>query len=425
MFAAGCSSRKEGAKAADRTRGGTGWITPRQRMRTSQADQDDPSDGREEDGVPRPRAARTSSVASGVYRNSRASSSVPRKSVVPGSRARVPQPGSGSTRPRPVQFGEVEVQSARGSGPRLMFPPSRARGRTVDLIAYWSVLRRRRRIMVVGLFAAVALALISVVKFSSSGLAWRSPPVYKASTTLLVTQPGFPWGRSTLEEYLAGTATVVPRFADTTRMEYLASLYARIAESDVIAERVTGSRDTSKRKWGALPVVGEDSRALPLVEIGALETSPSEAIALANAVSDALQAYLASEQGKNRISAEDRVELRVLERADEAEVFQGVRLTRPVMIFLLISIVTFAVAFVVDNLRGGRSASARARGETASGLDIVQVEPQRSDATEADPIPEVAGRIQPPSPRTEEVDAEASSPHGRWAAREARLREYS
>jgi hypothetical protein len=83
--------------------------------------------GRRPEGA-RARVARTSSVASGVYRNSRASSSVTRKSVVPGSRARVPQPGSGSTRPRTVQFGEVEVQSARGSGPRLMFPPSRARG---------------------------------------------------------------------------------------------------------------------------------------------------------------------------------------------------------------------------------------------------------------------------------------------------------
>jgi capsular polysaccharide biosynthesis protein len=293
----------------------------------------------------------------------------------------------------------------------------------VDLIAYWGVLRRRRRIVVVGIWLAASLALISLVKPSSGALAWRSPPVYKASTTLLVTQPGNPWARSKLLP--AGEPTsVAPRFSDTTRMEYLASLYARIAVSDTIAEPVTGTRDVSKRpKWDATPVVGVDGRALPLIEIGALETSPAKAIALANRISDALRTYLASQQTANRISGDDRLELRVIERADEAKVFQGIRVTRPLMLFLLISILTFAVAFVVDNLRGGRSSAARARGETAAGLDIVQSEPERSDAPAADPVPEVAGRIQPPNPRSEELGAETSYGHEGWAARETRRRE--
>ena len=143
--------------------------------------------------------------------------------------------------------------------------------------------------MVVGLCAAAALAFTSLVKVSSSGLAWRSPPVYKASTTLLVTQPGAPYARSTLDEFepIEG-GPPVSKFADPSRMEYLASLYARKAESDEIVQHVKRSFDTTKAKWGATPVTGADSRALPLVEIGALEMSPAKAIALANAVSKAL-----------------------------------------------------------------------------------------------------------------------------------------
>ena len=300
----------------------------------------------------------------------------------------------------------------------------------MDLIAYWRVIRRRRLIMFVGLSAALLLALFSLVKPTSSGLtwsglSWRTPPVYKASTTLLVTQPGFPWGRSTLDDRSASgdTTTVVPRFSDPTRMEYLASLYARIAESDVIAERVEVARDEARPKWTATPIPGAEGRALPLIEIGAFEASPAKAIALANGVSAALRAYLASEQGKNRIAGDDRIELRVIERADEAAVFQGVRWTRPVMIFLLVSILTVALAFVVDNLRGGRAAAARARGELATGLDIVPIEPERPDATEANSAPDVGGRIQPANPRAEEASAETSPAYGRWAQREERLRD--
>ena len=280
----------------------------------------------------------------------------------------------------------------------------------MDLIAFWSVLRRRRLIMVVGLNVAAALALISVMKVSSSGLAWRSPPVYKASTTLLVTQPGAPYARSTLDKFepVPGGPPVA-KFADPSRMEYLASLYARKAEGDEIVQRVKRSFDMTKAKWAATPVTGADSRALPLIEIGALEMSPAKAIALANAVSKALRDSLTSEQRKTRITGEDRLELREFKRADKAEVFQGIGLARPVMLFLLISIVTVAIAFLVDNLRGGRSGGARVGGESTTGLDLVPIEPEHPDANQ----------------RTEDLSAEASLPHGPWAARETRRRESS
>ena len=105
------------------------------------------------------------------------------------------------------------------------------------------------------------------------------------------------------------------------------------------------------------------------------------------------------------------------ERAHNAEVFQGVRLTKPIMLLLLVSILTAGVAFVVDNLRGGRwSAQARVAGESEATLGIVRDEPERQLAEEGSPrVPEVPAQIQPASPKPEEVASEASAARGRWA----------
>jgi hypothetical protein len=297
----------------------------------------------------------------------------------------------------------------------------------VDLIAYWNVIKRRRIIVMVGLWVAACLTLLSLIRVSSDGLAWRSPPIYKATTRLLVTQPGFPIGQATipLKKPSGGTTTPTPAY-DPTRMEYLASLYAAMADSDPISTRVKQSVGGPEAKWGATPVAGAEGRALPLVEIGALGTSPARAIAIANGVAHAMRAFLLTEQGKNATAIRDRAELRVDKKARKAEVFQGVRLTRGTMLFLLMSIVTFAIAFVVDNLRGGRAAAARTAGETPTGLDIVPpLEPERPYTTDADSGIDGAVRIQPPNSRTEELGAETSPAHGRWAARETRLRDRS
>ena len=61
----------------------------------------------------------------------------------------------------------------------------------MDLIAFWNVVKRQQRIVVIGLCIAGVLALVSLIKPTATGLAWRTPPVYDAEATLLVTKPGF------------------------------------------------------------------------------------------------------------------------------------------------------------------------------------------------------------------------------------------
>jgi capsular polysaccharide biosynthesis protein len=284
------------------------------------------------------------------------------------------------------------------------------RGKAVDLMAFWNVLKRHRRLTVIGLCAAVALALVAMVKPTTSGVSWRTPPVYQAKTTLFVTEPGFPWGRSTLGENQQAEGDLV------SRMEFLASLYAQIAESDVIERAVSRQFGILEPEYQAAPITGVEGRPLPLVELTAFETSPDGAVALANGISGALRTYLTREQASNDITGKDRVELRVLEDAREAEVFKGVRLTRPVMLLLLGLMLTVGAAFIVDNVGGGRRSAEAHAGEAETTLGIVRDEPvlPREDE-DAAPVPELAARIHPADPETDDAISEASPARGRWA----------
>ena len=64
--------------------------------------------------------------------------------------------------------------------------------------------------------------------------------------------------------------------------------------------------------------------------------------------------YLETEQDKNQIAKDKRVEVIVTQRAMTAEVFQKRSMVRPIMMFLLISMGCFAIAFALENLRPRR-----------------------------------------------------------------------
>ena len=148
----------------------------------------------------------------------------------------------------------------------------------MDLIAFWNVVKRRQRIVVIGLCLAGALALIGLIKPTATGLAWRTPPVYDAKATVEVTKPGFQ-GR-------LGDPT-----ADLNTSTYLvqqASFYANRAEGFEIGRAAGRKSGVEQPEYDVVRLAGDDGTALPLVQITAYETTPEGAVALANGVSNAL-----------------------------------------------------------------------------------------------------------------------------------------
>ena len=85
------------------------------------------------------------------------------------------------------------------------------------------VLRRHRKVVIVGVVLTVALAVLSVVRVSPSGISYRSPETWSNQATLVLTQEGAPELRSVLPARPGGFS---PSLADTGRFAGLIDVYA-------------------------------------------------------------------------------------------------------------------------------------------------------------------------------------------------------
>ena len=139
----------------------------------------------------------------------------------------------------PVPFAELSPHSRSGRR------EERARAGqefTIDLRLYTEVLWRHRLLVGVGLAVALALALLSVVRVSSDGLAYRKAETWSNASVLVLSQERFPEGRSAL-----------PPNTDANRFPALVDQYAALATSDAVI--------ASLKRQGVLdPGVGEQWR---------------------------------------------------------------------------------------------------------------------------------------------------------------------
>ena len=103
----------------------------------------------------------------------------------------------------------------------------------MDLGLYATVVRRHLLICIVGVLLSVGAAVACV----------HTEDQLRGCATLAITQAGFPWGRSTLDEVVpvrGGTPDLTaPRFADPVRLEHLAQVYAQLASGDAIVKAAT------------------------------------------------------------------------------------------------------------------------------------------------------------------------------------------
>jgi len=183
-------------------------------------------------------------------------------------------------------------------------------------------------------------------------LKYRQAVGYGANETLLITEQGFPDGRTIFPETTTdGTPT--SSYADPNRLAALAVSYAQLANSDAVRARIRRGRDEQKAVITAAPAVSNIGNAtpLPMLTFSSVAESPQAAIDLARAASTTFLDYLTERQAEAKIPAGQRVELTVLNRADKATVVQPRKKTVPLMIFVAILGVTFGLAFMLENIR--------------------------------------------------------------------------
>lgn len=242
----------------------------------------------------------------------------------------------------------------------------------MNLRLFARVLFRFRILVLCGLTFALALSALSLVRIDVDGTKiryeYRSDEKWNSTASLLVTQRGFPWGRSVLDEVVPvgpeGEGGYIPKYSDGERFQGLAQLYAELATGDAV-RAIMERQGPVRGEYDAVPVRSDDgSSTLPVIELGALGASAAEAESLARRATDAFLTYLQRTQDAAEIPRSRRIEVEVIERPTRAVRVEGRRMTRPIFLFVLIVSGTILLAFALENLRPPAPPSAAPAGPT-------------------------------------------------------------
>jgi hypothetical protein len=210
----------------------------------------------------------------------------------------------------------------------------------MDLALYFRVLWRFRALVLAGLSLAVVLTFLSIAKIDLKNgvhISYRKPQTWASTTTLMLTQKGFPVGRATY---------------GGQQFPSLAVLYARIASSDRIKQMIAGNGPLGGEITADASVLPNNpTYPLPLVDITALASNQQTAVRLAGRASRALRTYVSSQQDLSGIPAGQRVVLDQLQRPEPPVLVVGRKKTLPITIFLGVMIATLGLAFILENLR--------------------------------------------------------------------------
>jgi hypothetical protein len=227
----------------------------------------------------------------------------------------------------------------------------------MDLGLHLGVLWRFRILVGVGIMISAGLALLTYARIDFDGgipgLYHRTPLTWGSTATVLITERGFPWGASSLQDVIAlqrGEVPKGPQYTDPGRFTQLALLYGRLATSDDVKAIIARNGGPTGALYSVTPVV-QDGVSLPVLEIQAWSTSPNEARRLATIVTQAFRSYIAEEQEANAIPPERRVRLDVVRSATPAAVMSGRSKVKPMFVLILGLAATFGLAFVLENLR--------------------------------------------------------------------------
>lgn len=224
----------------------------------------------------------------------------------------------------------------------------------MDLALYFRVIWRFRYLALAGVVLAFMLAFFSYAKVSLAGITYRGSETWEASETLMITEPGFPIGRSGSTTVVSPTSTADTASSptDTLRFASLAPVYAQLATSDATT-RLARKQGPLPGSFTASPVAfrRQGARQLPFITITGTAATPASAVEVARRASAALVVFVERRQAAAGIAKKNRTVIEIVNEAKGATKVKGRNLTVPIVIFLTVAIATLALAFILENLR--------------------------------------------------------------------------
>lgn len=205
----------------------------------------------------------------------------------------------------------------------------------------------------------LALVVLSVVRISPSGIAFRSPQVWSNQSTIVLTQQGAPELRSVLPSSGPGGTSSL---ADTSRFAGLIDVYTTLATSDAVVRMLErrGLIDPADMANGKSPITAAavvstvGGGTTPMMTLTAQAPSAAQATKLTRGATNALVEFVESRQAAAKIPAKDRIQLRVVKASDEPALVKPRSKALPILVLLGGLFATAAFAFTRDNVARGR-----------------------------------------------------------------------
>ena len=224
----------------------------------------------------------------------------------------------------------------------------------MNLVHVGQVLSRHRGLIIAGIIVSILAALFVYGRPGWDGkpsLTPRTPEEWRASSTLFLTQEGFPAGRAVSSPTDPGD--------DQSRFQSLAVLYAELATSDpvkALAEK-GGKVDGEIVAEPVIYTIGQFATpvVLPMVRISVTADTGPGAVQDAARVSRALQGYVTSGQVGAKIRPKERVLIKVSRTASDPLLIAGPSKAVPIVIFVLLLGLTFMAIFACHNYRDNAS----------------------------------------------------------------------
>jgi hypothetical protein len=234
----------------------------------------------------------------------------------------------------------------------------------MNIARHFEVLKRGRATLALGLLVAIAMAIFATFKVSLDGgakLTYRKAETWSASTKLLITQPGFPWGRSVLpgsvmtpgvpDSSSSDSGESGVQFADPSRLAYLAWIYSHFLMGDEVRTMIKHKPVGMDIAASPLTAGGNMSAAaLPIIGLSTSATTAADAQRLNDDVRSALEDYLRRQQRESDTPTTDRVVVSVVDRPGPVLV-KGHSINLGVVAFLLVMAGTVALIYLLENLR--------------------------------------------------------------------------
>lgn len=271
----------------------------------------------------------------------------------------------------------------------------------MDLALFANVLWRSRLVVLAGFLIACAAAVFAIARVEINRnhprLVYRDPVVYQSTVQMLVTQPGFPEGRSvfnTTPITLPSGQVDNPTFADPSRFTELAALYSQLVMGNVESQRVFGSLKPPHHEAiiaSPMTAPGGTSGVLPVIQITGVAPSPTKAVALANRAATSFSKYLAERQKATGVAESDRVIIDRFAGPLRPTVYLPRKKTGAIFVFVLILMLTVTAVFIREKARIRRTAAETAEEETA---DVEQLLHQQAEPVDSRKLGSLSGSKQ-------------------------------